>query len=112
MVSSPDAEAGRVAERYRRFATQEAPGRSDVYEEWARGVAADPDAQRLLARIPEGRRQPPLVFAVTRMLGATEGGYAAWSQWLHFSPVPGSVGCRPSPALFLVDPTDRPGQAP
>lgn len=82
MVSSPDAEAGRVAERYRRFATQEAPGRSDVYEEWARGVAADPDAQRLLARIPEGRRQPPLVFAVTRMLGATEGGYAAWSQWL------------------------------
>lgn len=82
MVSSPDAEAGRVAERYRRFATQEAPGRSDVYEEWARGVAADPDAQRLLARIPEGRRQPPLVFAVTRMLGAAEGGYAAWAQWL------------------------------
>lgn len=82
MVSTADAEARSVAERYRRFATQEAPGRSDLYEEWATGVAADPDTQRLLARIPAGRRQPPLVFAVTRMLGAAEGGYSAWSQWL------------------------------
>ena len=82
MVSSLDAEASSVAERYRRFATDEAPGRSAVYEEWATGVAADPDMQRLLARIRADRRQPPLVFAVTRMLGAAEGGYTAWAQWL------------------------------
>ncbi len=82
MVTSPDAEASRVAERYDRFATQEAPGRSELYAAWAAGVAADPDTQRLLARIPAERRQPPLVFAVTRMLGAAEGSFAGWSQWL------------------------------
>ncbi len=82
MEPTTDAEAGSVAERYGRFAAQEAPGRSDLYEEWATGVAADPDTQRLLARIRADRRQPPLVFAVTRMLGAVEGDYASWSRWL------------------------------
>lgn len=75
-------DARTVAERYRRFAREEAPGRSDLYEEWARGVAADPATQRLLARIPASRRQPPLVFAVTRMLGAEEGDYSGWARWL------------------------------
>lgn len=67
-----------VGERYARFAIDEAPGRSDVYAEWAAGVAADAEMQQLLARIPEGHRQPPLVFAVTRMLGAPVGAYAPW----------------------------------
>lgn len=82
MLPTTDAEAARVAERYRRFATEEAPGRSELYAQWADGVANDPVAQRLLARLPAARRQPPLVFAVTRMLGAAEGDYPAWSRWL------------------------------
>lgn len=67
-----------VRERYARFANEEASGRSEVYAAWARGVVADPEMQALLARIAEAHRQPPLVFAVTRMLGAPVADYAAW----------------------------------
>ncbi|GAA5032830.1 DUF2332 family protein [Microbacterium fluvii] len=77
----PDAVAAVVA-RYRRFAEVEAPGRSALYAEWARGLIGDPAAVAVLARIPAARRQPPLVFAVTRMLGAPERGYAHWAAWL------------------------------
>ncbi|MFT4123573.1 MAG: DUF2332 domain-containing protein [Microbacteriaceae bacterium] len=70
-----------TAEWYRRFAELEARGRSAVYEDWGRGVAGD---ERMLARIrslPEQRRQPNLVFACSRLLGAPEGGYPAWRDW-------------------------------
>jgi hypothetical protein len=71
-----------VQERYARFARDEAPGRSDLYAEWAAGVAADDEVRRVLLRIPETRRQPPLVFAVTRMLGAGLSGYARWRDFV------------------------------
>ncbi|MDR7186952.1 hypothetical protein J2X85_004013 [Microbacterium trichothecenolyticum] len=71
-----------VVERYARFARDEAPGRSALYAEWADGVASDPALAAILARIPATRRQPPLVFAVTRMLGAPEGAFPAWAAWL------------------------------
>ncbi|WP_341954940.1 DUF2332 domain-containing protein [Microbacterium sp. LWH13-1.2] len=71
-----------VQQRYARFAEQEAPGRSDLYVEWAEGVAGDSEMQGVLARIPENRRQPPLVFAVTRMLGAGLVGYGAWRSFV------------------------------
>ena len=67
-----------VQERYARFAATEAPGRSALYAEWAAGVAADPEIRELLRRIPPTRRQPPLVFAVSRLLGAGHGPYRAW----------------------------------
>ena len=78
-AASPAAE---VAERYRRFARDEAPGRSALYAEWAAGVAADAGTSAILGRIPATHRQPPLVFAVTRMLGAPEGPYRDWAAWL------------------------------
>lgn len=71
-----------VAARYDRFAREEAPGRSALYADWAAGVAGDPAAAGVLARIPETSRQPPLVFAVTRMLGAPEEPYPSWARWL------------------------------
>jgi hypothetical protein len=71
-----------VQERYARFARDEAPGRSDLYAEWAAGVADDEDLRRILLRIPETRRQPPLVFAVTRMLGAALTGYPHWRDFV------------------------------
>ncbi|MFT3796994.1 DUF2332 domain-containing protein [Microbacterium sp.] len=79
-----DADTTTIAERYARFARDEAPGRSEVYAQWAAGVAADPEALRVLARIPAPHRQPPLVFAVTRMLGAAdELTSAQWRGWLR-----------------------------
>ncbi|MCI1019592.1 DUF2332 domain-containing protein [Microbacterium sp. C5A9] len=71
-----------VQQRYARFAGQEAPGRSELYAEWAAGVAGDPRIRAVLARIPENRRQPPLVFAVTRMLGAELTDYAGWRAFV------------------------------
>lgn len=71
-----------VRERYARFAAREAPGRSEIYAEWATGVAEDAAIQAVLARIPETRRQPPLVFAVTRLLGAPLGGVADWRAFV------------------------------
>ena len=75
--------ASAVAARYARFATEEAPGRSSLYAEWAAGVAGDTASAEILAGIPETHRQPPLVFAVTRLLGAPEREYAAWASWLR-----------------------------
>lgn len=71
-----------VQQRYARFAEEEAPGRSDLYAAWAAGVAADAGVRAILARIPENRRQPPLVFAVTRMLGAGLGSYDDWRSFV------------------------------
>ena len=71
-----------VQERYARFARDEAPGRSALYAEWAAGVAADEEVRALLLQIPPTRRQPPLVFAVTRMLGAGLSGYPQWREFV------------------------------
>jgi hypothetical protein len=71
-----------VQQRFARFAAEEAPGRSELYAEWARGVAADRAVQEVIARIPETRRQPPLVFAVTRMLGAALSGFDDWRDFV------------------------------
>jgi len=75
-------ESDAVAERYARFAGHEAPGRSALYAAWAAAVASDPALAAVLARIPPRRRQPPLVFAVTRLLGAPEADPAAWPGWV------------------------------
>ena len=71
-----------VQQRYARFAAEEAPGRSALYEQWAQGVAGDAEIQAIIARIPENRRQPPLVFAVTRLLGAPLQGYPLWREFV------------------------------
>lgn len=71
-----------VAARYERFARDEARGRSALYAEWASGVVADERVRGILARIPANRRQPPLVFAVARLLGAPEAAYPEWARWV------------------------------
>lgn len=83
MESEQARDAAAVVARYERFARDEAPGRSALYADWAAGVVADAEATAILARIPETRRQPPLVFAVTRMLGAPEAPYPQWAAWLR-----------------------------
>jgi hypothetical protein len=72
-----------VAQRYARFAETEAPGRSALYAEWALGVAHDDEVAGILTRIAQTHRQPPLVFAVTRLLGAPLAGYAVWRDFVR-----------------------------
>ncbi|GGF47509.1 hypothetical protein GCM10010922_24170 [Microbacterium sorbitolivorans] len=69
--------------RYERFAANEAPGRSEVYREWAEGVATDDEILAILSQLPSPHRQPPVVFAATRMLGSGEGTYAEWAAFVR-----------------------------
>ena len=71
-----------VVDRYDRFARLEAPGRSALYATWAQIVRDDADVAAVLARIPDTHRQPPLVFAVSRMRGAPESTSTAWRGWV------------------------------
>lgn len=67
---------GDPADFYRHFAEREAKGESRTFEEWARGLAADPEALALVATLPVRKRQPNLVFAAARWHGArTPSGY-------------------------------------
>ena len=83
-----------VAARYDRFAREEAPGRSALYETWA-GLARDePAVTAVLARIRETHRQPPLVFAVSRLLGAPERPDDAWASWVVANADALVIGCE------------------
>jgi len=70
-----------TADWYTRFATLEARGQSPIYESWALGVAADPELLELIDQLPRLRRQPNLVFGVSRFLGAPVGEYTPWRDW-------------------------------
>jgi hypothetical protein len=61
----------RLSAAYRRFAADEAHGRSPLYEEFARGVAGDDEILDLLLSLPRQKRQPNLLFAAVRHLCGT-----------------------------------------
>lgn len=62
-----------VAEVYAQFADRQAHGSSPSLESWARTVVEDPAVLGQLATLPEGKRQPNLVFACLRWHGARPG---------------------------------------
>src|SRR5580692_10879090 len=55
-------------ENYRRFARDEAAGRSPSYERLAYAVAGDDVILPFLANLPPAKRQPNLLFAAARFL--------------------------------------------
>lgn len=71
-----------VAEGYRRFANLEASGVSATYYEWAMEISDDPEIVSLISRLPGMKKQPNLVFAAARFVGAPVGGYDAYRGWL------------------------------
>jgi hypothetical protein len=71
-----------TSEWYRDFAEGEARGRSALYEAWASGIADDSELLALIDELPETTRQPSLVFAVARLLGAPEAGFEEFRQWM------------------------------
>jgi hypothetical protein len=72
----------RVARAYRRFAEQEAQGRSALYETVARGVAADPATLDFLLLLPAEKRQPNLLFAAVRHVSGTAPDWPAFQSSL------------------------------
>jgi len=73
---------GQTAAWYQRFADNETAGVSPIYESWARGVVGDAPMLALIDELPRLHRQPNLIFAVSRLLGAPEGDYPGWRAWL------------------------------
>src|SRR5205085_4528991 len=68
-------ERARLSAAYQRFAADEARGRSPLYEELARGVAADSEILDFLLALPRPKRQPNLLFAAARSLLGTPDGW-------------------------------------
>lgn len=70
-----------AVEAYRLFSEREARGVSPVFEEWARGVAADPEVLAAIRTLPRPKQQPNLVFAAARRHGAL-GPYSSFRSTL------------------------------
>ncbi len=68
--------------RYRLMAERELRGVSPSYERLALGVAADPELIGLLDTLPPPKRQPNLLFAAARLLGAPIEDYPAFRRWV------------------------------
>lgn len=71
-----------TADRYRRFAEAEARGWSPRYEQWALGVAEDPDLLALLDDLPTPKRLPNLLFAAARYSGIPADPFPAFREAL------------------------------
>ncbi|MEU6858652.1 DUF2332 domain-containing protein [Glycomyces sp. NPDC046736] len=71
-----------VAELYARFAAVEARGVSPLYEALASGVSEDGEVCDHIAGLPDQKRQPNLVFAASRHLGAPVDDYGQWREWI------------------------------
>lgn len=65
-----------LAGRFRRFADVEATGRSPIYADVARRIAADPDVLGFLAARPERQQQPDLLLGVVQHLAGPLTGWA------------------------------------
>src|SRR5438067_2805788 len=73
-------ERARLSAAYRRFAEEEARGRSPLYEELARGIATDDKMLDLLLSLPRQKRQPNLLFAAARSLLGTPNGWTRFRR--------------------------------
>jgi hypothetical protein len=63
---------------YRRFAEQEAHGKSALYEALAHGVSTDPETLAYLLTLPVEKRQPNLLLAAVRHLCGTAANWPAF----------------------------------
>ncbi len=109
--------ASDTATVYARFARSQALGTSAVYEDWAAGVAGDPEVLALLEALPAPKRQPNLLFAAARLVGAPSGSWTDVGPWVvaHWDAVAREMRARATqtneprrcavllPALAAVD---------
>ncbi len=71
-----------TARWYRHFGTVDAPGNSACYAEWSVGIADDPELVRRIDRWPYNKRQPLLLLAAARFLGARISPYPDFREFL------------------------------
>ena len=71
-----------TAQWYRHFGTVEAPGNSSCYAAWSVGIAEDPELLRRIDQWPYNKRQPLLMLAAARFLGAQISPYPDFRAFL------------------------------
>lgn len=71
-----------IAQSYVDFGVREARGVSPAYERLALAVARDAELLALAAALPEGKRQPNLLFGVVRLLGGPVEDPAAFRDYV------------------------------
>ncbi|MDN4644589.1 DUF2332 domain-containing protein [Arthrobacter sp. PsM3] len=71
-----------TARWYRHFGTVDAPGNSECYAEWSVGIADDPGLVRRIDEWPYNKRQPLLLLAAARFLGARISPYPDFRAFL------------------------------
>ena len=81
-MSSVPGTSSRTAAWYRHFGRVEAPESSPCYAEWTLGIADDPELLARIDRWPHDKRQPNLLLAAARFLGAVPGPYAQFRSFL------------------------------
>ena len=79
---SPAPEPSGTADWYRHFGTIDAPGNSACYAEWSLGIADDPELIRRIDGWPRTKRQPLLMLAAARFLGARISPYPEFRRFL------------------------------
>ncbi|MGP4031905.1 DUF2332 domain-containing protein [Pseudarthrobacter sp. 1C304] len=74
----------------------DAPGNSACYAEWSVGIADDPELLRRIDQWPHNKRQPLLMLAAARFLGAEAGPYPDFRAFLdeHWADVSRTVLSR------------------
>lgn len=71
-----------TADWYRHFGTVDAPGSSACYAAWSLGIAGDPELIRRIEHWPHNKRQPLLLLAAARFLGAEISPYPEFRSFL------------------------------
>jgi len=79
---SPAPDPSDTADWYRHFGAVDAPGNSACYAEWSLGIADDPELIRRIDGWPHTKRQPLLMLAAARFLGAKIGPYREFRSFL------------------------------
>lgn len=71
-----------TASLYRDYARRWFPGHSELYVQWATGVATSPELLALVSALPEPKRQPNLVFASVRFHGCPDESFGVLETYL------------------------------
>lgn len=76
-----------TASLYRDYARRWFPGHSELYVQWATGLATSPELLALVSALPESKRQPNLVFASARFHGCPDEPFGVLEGYLaaHWS---------------------------
>lgn len=85
-----------TADWYRHFGTFDAPGSSACYADWSLHIADDPELIARIEQWPHNKRQPLLMLAAARFLGARVSAYGEFRKFLdeHWADISRTVLSR------------------